>query len=142
MKCLVLEPFQTKRGEIPAGQVVNLSKEAAVRLLNEGKIEPLRAAIKVYSRILDAYLWVVQDEADREALHGVSDPVYTADEIRKLHAQKPSPETLRRVHEAKRAFPDSIVREVKPKAHEARHERAGKAGEEETPALPARGLFS
>ncbi|MDA8171856.1 MAG: hypothetical protein M0Z48_08535 [Nitrospiraceae bacterium] len=119
MKCLVLEPFQTKRGEIPAGQVINLSKEAAVRLINEGEVEPLdRVAVKVYSRILDAYLWVVQDEADREALkasEGVSGAIYTADEVSMLHSQKPSPEVLRRVHEVKQLFPGSIVREVKRK---------------------------
>ena len=69
MKCLVLEPFQTKRGEMPAGQVVSLSKEAAIRLINEGKVEPLdRIAVKIYSSILGAYLWVIQDKADGEAL--------------------------------------------------------------------------
>ncbi|MDA8169513.1 MAG: hypothetical protein M0Z59_07430 [Nitrospiraceae bacterium] len=113
MRYLVLETFQTKQGQIQAGQLVSLSKDAAIRLINEGKIEPLKAAIKVYSRILDAYLWVIQNEADRETLRGISDPVYTADEIDKLHSQKPSPEALRRVHEVKQTFPGAIIREVK-----------------------------
>ena len=149
MKYLVMVPLKVKgaQGEtdIPVGQVVNLSKEAAIKLLNEGKIESLKAAVKIYSRILDAYLWVVQDEADREALEGVSEPVYTAGEIHKLHAQKPAPEDLRRVQEVKQTFPGEIVREVNPKTPEARQERAEKAIAGENPeraALPARGLFS
>ena len=107
-----------------------------------------RLAIKIYSRILDACLWVIQDEADREALkasEGVQGAVYTKDEIHKLYAQKPSPEALRRIHEVKQTFPGAIVLEVKPKTDEARQERAGKAfGERplDTPALPAKGLFS
>ncbi|MDA8085712.1 MAG: hypothetical protein M0Z75_03345 [Nitrospiraceae bacterium] len=85
-----------------------------------------RMAVKIHSRILDAYLWVVQNEADRKALQGVSEPVYAADEIHKLHAQKPSPEALRRVHEVKQAFPGAIVREVKPGGPETRKPRVEK----------------
>ena len=151
MRCLVLDSFKARTDtgemEIKPDQIVFLPKEAAIKLLNEGKVEPVeKAAVKIYSRILDVYLWIVQDEADREALkasEGVSGAVYTADEVRKLKGA--SPAALRRVHECKCLFPGAIVREVKPKADEARQERAGKAlGERrlDTPALPAKGLFS
>ena len=135
MKYLVMVPLKVKgtqgKIDIPAGQVVNLSKEAAIRLLNEGKVEPLdQVAVKIYSQTLDAYLWVVKDVADREALQGVSDPVYTAAEITKLRAQKPSPEALRRVHKVKQAFPGAVVREVKSRNPEARQEHVEKVSSE------------
>ncbi|MDA8086739.1 MAG: hypothetical protein M0Z75_08575 [Nitrospiraceae bacterium] len=121
MRCLVLDSFKARTDtgemEIKPGQIVSLPKEAAIRLLNESKVEPIqRTAIKVYSRILDACLWVVQDEADREALQaseGISSAVYTVDEVHRLYEKKAGPTILRRVHEVKQLFPGSIIREVK-----------------------------
>lgn len=118
MKYLVIETFQSKQGEIQAGQIVSLSKEAAIRLMNEGKAEPVqRTAVKVYSRVLDAFLWVVPDEPARDALkasEGISGAVYTVDEVHRLKGATPG--ALRRVHETKQTFPGSTVRDAKTKA--------------------------
>lgn len=86
-------------------------------------------AVKIHSRILDACLWVVQGEADRAALiasENIQEPIYTADEIDKLHVQKPSPEALRRIHTVKKGFPGAIIREIKPNASETRREQVEK----------------
>ena len=44
-------------------------------------------AVKVWSELLQAHLWVVADEEDIElfTIHGLRGEIYTADEIRKLN---------------------------------------------------------
>jgi hypothetical protein len=44
-------------------------------------------AVKVWSELLQANLWIVADEKDIElfTIHGLRGEIYTADEIRKLN---------------------------------------------------------
>jgi hypothetical protein len=60
-----------------------------------------RVAVKVYSEILQAYLWVVAADKDIHSLRsqGVSGAVYTANEIRKLKSL--NKESLREIHRVK-----------------------------------------
>ena len=69
MRYKVLEPFRVKTSkeemELQAGQVITLPQDKAIRLLNEGRITPIdKVAYKVYSEILQAYLWVVETDKD------------------------------------------------------------------------------
>ena len=120
MKCHVLEPFKvrTSRGEIDLlpGQIITLDKDKAIKLLKEGKIIPTNnIAYKIYSNILQAFLWVVDTDDDMWALkkEGVTDPIYTADEVRKLKGI--SKEGLKRVHRVKEVFEGSKVRNMQKK---------------------------
>jgi hypothetical protein len=70
---------------------------------------PARIAVKIYSEILDHFLWVLQDSSGIDDLisQGVNDAVYTYAEIRKLKGI--SPDNLRKIHEAKIIFPMSQI---------------------------------
>lgn len=116
----VLTSFQarTDRGEmeIQAGQIVTLAKDQAIKLINEGKIIPIgKVAYKIYSNILQAYLWVVDTDEDMWALQneGATEPIYAADEVQKLKGI--SKEGLRRAHRVKEVFEGSKVRSVRPR---------------------------
>ena len=118
MKCQVLEPFRVKtsQGEIELlpGQIVALDKDKAIKLLNDGKVIPTNnVAYKIYSNILQAFLWVVDTDEDMWALRkeGVRETIYTSDEVRKLKGI--SKEGLKRVHRAKEVFEGSKVRDVR-----------------------------
>ena len=105
----------TDRGEVEvkAGQIITLAKDQALKLLNEGKIIPAeKAAYKIYSNILQAYLWVADTDEDMWALknEGATEPIYTADEVRKLTGI--GKEGLKRVHKVKELFEGSKVRGV------------------------------
>lgn len=118
MRYQVLEPFKVKTSkeeiELQHGQLVTLPQDKAIRLLNEGKITPIeKVAYKVWSEILQAYLWVVADDEAMKALksQGISEAIYTANEIRRLKGL--SKDSLRELHKVKEVFPESVVEDVK-----------------------------
>jgi|Deesub1362A_J573_1020465.scaffolds.fasta_scaffold00319_21 hypothetical protein len=114
----ISEPIKlrTSKGEVELrkGQTVTLPCNVALKLLNEGRIIPVgRVAYKVYSDILQAYLWVVADERDVKALRASDDiagAIYTGTEIEKLKAVPK--EGLKIIHKVKELFPEAIVQEV------------------------------
>jgi hypothetical protein len=122
MKYKVLDSFkaQTDKGEIElqAGQIITLPHDKALRLLNEGKITPIeRAAYKVYSEILQAYLWVVDTAEDMGFLRsqGISEAIYTTNEIRKLKGI--SKDSLKEIYKVKEVFEGSKVEEITRKVN-------------------------
>lgn len=99
---------------IKAGAVFELPKEKALPLIEAGLITPEgRVAYKVYSNILQCFLWVVQDDADADKLiaEGISEPIYTGHEIVEL--KKLSRDDLRAIHEVKTIFEQAQVEDVK-----------------------------
>lgn len=125
MKYKVLDSFKalTKEGEmeLQTGQLVTLPHEKAIKLLNEGKITPVeKISYKVYSEILQGYLWVVDTDKDLHSLRsqGVSEAIYTADEIKMLQGM--DKDSLRTLHRAKETFPESTIKEITKK--ENKHE--------------------
>ncbi len=120
MKCQVLKPFRVKTSqgemELQPGQIIMLEKGKAIKLLTEGKVIPANnVAYKIYSNILQAFLWVVDTDEDMWALRneGVTEPIYTSDEVRKLKGI--SKEGLKRVHKVKEVFEGSKVRDMQKK---------------------------
>ncbi|MFH0774177.1 MAG: hypothetical protein V2A53_01590 [bacterium] len=118
MKYQVLDTFKVKTStgemELQTGQIITLPYDKALRLLNECKISPLeKVAYKVYSEILQAYLWVVDIDQDLHSLRsqGKTEAIYTGDEIRKLRSL--SKDSLKEIHKVKEVFPESIVDEIK-----------------------------
>lgn len=123
MRYRVLDSFkaQTTKGEmeLKAGQVITLPKDKAISLIEAGKIIPVeRVAYRIYSEILHAYLWVVDTDEDMHFLRGrgVSEAIYTADEIRKLKGM--DKENLKAIHRVKEVFEDSKIEQVMPKKGE------------------------
>ena len=97
-------------------QVINLSKEEAIPLIEDGTITPIeRVAYRVYSEILQAYLWVADTDEDMHTLRGqgVTEVIYSKDEIRKL--RKLSKKDLKAIHEVKIAFPESSIENIEKK---------------------------
>ncbi|MBT9169150.1 MAG: hypothetical protein DDT19_02504 [Syntrophomonadaceae bacterium] len=120
MKYQTLDIFKVKtlQGEmvLHPGQVINLQPEKAIKLLNEGKITPLeKVAYKVYSEILQAYLWIVDTDRDMHSLRsqGITEAIYSFKEIKEL--MKLSKEDLKEIHRVKEAFPESTIEEINKK---------------------------
>jgi len=113
----VLKEFETETPEgtfqLKEGQRVRLSKEEAIPLIQDGLIHPIeKVAYRIYSNILQAYLWVIETDADMHTLRGqdVSEAIYTKAEIQKLKGV--DKEHLKAVHEVKTVFENSKVEEV------------------------------
>lgn len=101
------------------GQVIRLSKEEAFPLIENGMIVPIwKTYYRIYSGILQAYLWVVETDEDMKALKAtekVTEPIYSAHEVRKLKGM--GKEGLKAVHRAKEIFQDAKVETVFRAAH-------------------------
>jgi len=122
MRYQVKKPFKVRTSdgemELQPGQVVTLSKEMAVQLVNTGKIIPIeRVAYRIYSEILEAVLWVVDTDEDMRTLkdRNITEPIYTADEIRKLKGI--NKEDIKKVHKVKEVFENSKVEDFQQKKH-------------------------
>ncbi len=117
MKYYVLDTFtaQTTQGErtLLPGQIITIPKEKSFALLTEGKITPVeRTAYRIYSEILQAFLWVVETDHDTHALRtqNVNEPIYTGREIQEL--KKVSKTDLKTILEVKTIFPMATVEEI------------------------------
>jgi hypothetical protein len=105
--------LKTQDGEVelkPGDTFKPKSRAAIKSLLAEGKIKPL--AVKVWSEILQDYLWVVDTDKDMHSLRasqGASEAIYTSGEVKKLKGL--SKDSLREIHKVKEIFKDSKVEE-------------------------------
>lgn len=107
--------IKTGAGEmlLQAGQIITLPHETAIRLLNEGRITPVEKVVyRIYSNILQAFLWVTENEAGADKLRaeGISEPIYTGHEIKEL--RKMPKEALKAIHNTKTVFEGSTVKEA------------------------------
>lgn len=111
----VLKETETLEGTfmLKEGQKVRLSKEEAIPLIQDGLIQPIeKVAHRIYSNILQAYLWVVADDKDRGTLRAsqsITEAIYTHDEIKKLKGL--SKDSLREIHKVKQVFENSKIKE-------------------------------
>lgn len=117
MRYHVLKPFKVKTPkeeiELKPRQVITLSHDKAIKLLSEGKITPVeKVAYKVYSEILQTFLWVVYGPKDMSTLRdqGITEAIYIEQEIAEL--KKLPKETLKVIHEVKEVFPMSTIEKV------------------------------
>ena len=123
MKYNVLEiiSLKTSKGEIELhpGQVVALNDDIAIKLLNQVKIALLgKASYRIYSKILDDYLWVVATEkALQELLYeSIKDVVYTQEEVSQMIDEGVTKEELKSIHKVKSAFPVSSIEGISKKS--------------------------
>lgn len=119
----ILKEFETETLEgtliLKEGQKVRLSKEEAIPLIQDGLIQPVeKVAYRIYSEILQAYLWVVDTDQDMHLLRasqGITEAIYSHDEIKEL--RKLSKEDLKENHKVKEIFPESTIEEIKRNAN-------------------------
>jgi len=114
----VLKEFETETPEgtlmLKEGQKVKLSKEEAIPLIQDGLIQPIeKVAYRIYSEVLQAYLWVVDTDEDMHSLRsqGVKEAIYIQHETTKL--KELSKEELNEIHKVKETFSESTVEEIK-----------------------------
>jgi hypothetical protein len=103
MKYVALKPLKTRKSEYQIGDIIETSDKGVILpLIEQGFVRPLeRVAYKIYSETLGCSLWIVKTGKDMHALRsqGVSEAIYTADEVERLKPLKE--DELRVVHEAK-----------------------------------------
>lgn len=90
------------------------SREKTGSAVQGGQIK--RPVYKIYSKLLDSYLWIVETEADMHALkarEATTEAIYTYDEIGRLKGLSKS--ALQAIHMTKKTFPGSIVEQTKPR---------------------------
>ena len=92
---------------------MNLMDKYLARAKRETAIEaqksPLRVAVKMYSPILEGYLWVVQDRESWPHLESMDVPVYDAGEIQELEGKGLTPSELKALNETKKVFKGSRI---------------------------------
>ncbi|NCO67006.1 MAG: hypothetical protein COY75_03920 [Nitrospirae bacterium CG_4_10_14_0_8_um_filter_41_23] len=77
------------------------------------KMKPAKKkVVRVWSELLQAYLWVVDTDQDSHSLmsQGVSEAICTHDEIDKL--KDLSKDSLKAINKVKEAFPESTIEEI------------------------------
>ncbi|GAX59893.1 2-hydroxychromene-2-carboxylate isomerase [Candidatus Scalindua japonica] len=123
MKFRALKTIKLKisKGEIELHpeQVVALKNDVAVMLFNQGKITPVgKASYRIYSKILEDYLWVVATERGLQELvdECVKDAIYTQEEVSNLIGEGISKEGLVAIHKVKNAFPGSSIKDISKKS--------------------------
>ena len=69
---------------------------------------------KIYSRILDNYLWIVATDKELKELvsEGIKETIYTHEEVSRMIDEGVSKEGLKTIHKVKKAFPLSSVEDV------------------------------
>lgn len=118
MKCRILKPLKANgEKELNPGDIVDVPKNLAIKYIEKGKIIPTeKVAYRIYSNILQAYLWVVADNNDREAVRAsqdVTEAIYSHDEIKELKGL--NKDSLIEIHKVKEVFEQSKVMECKKK---------------------------
>ncbi len=110
----------TPKGDVSLkkDQVIKIPHDITLQLINYYKIESVEpATYRIYSEILNDYLWIVEIDHDKGQLlsEGVQEPIYTHDEIKEMKGKRIPKDHLEQIHECKRVFKKSIVEDVKRK---------------------------
>jgi len=101
-----IERLNTRLVEFEDAIVFNSNKVPEISLT---EVARCNIALKIYSSVLNCHVWFCPDEQMVEEILE-DDPAaitYTVDEIMNLTKLNPSPEQLRRIHDAKEVFTGS-----------------------------------
>lgn len=118
MRFITLIPLKLKNAEglieLKKGDTFEPTNlEKILPLIESGKVRPAeKAAYKIYSEILDAFLWICETGADKQKLQkeGITEPIYTGAEIaglKKLPKDDNSAQVLNCIHRIKSTFEGS-----------------------------------
>ncbi len=91
------------------------SKPSEIEEHQKSRTTSKKKSYKIYSKILDAYLWVVATDVEMRKMldEGIEEPIYTYEDVTKLEGV--SKEELQVIHKFKRIFPGSKVEDIKHK---------------------------
>ncbi len=83
------------------------------------ELKQIRKTYKIYSKILEDYLWLVATDKEMRELvaEGIKDAIYTHDDIKKLEGM--SKDGLRKINIIKKVLPGSTVEEIGQKNNNA-----------------------
>ncbi len=119
MKYSVLENIRlkTSKGEfvLRPGQVTALHNDVAIKLINEGRITPIgKVTYKIYSKILDDYLWIVATDKELKELvtEGIKDVIYAQEEVSRMIDEGVPKEGLKAIHKVKKTISGSTVENI------------------------------
>lgn len=87
--------------------------KAAIQSLYFEEAPTGRVAYRIYSELLQTHLWVCETDKDMHSLRtsqGITEAIYTADEIRKLKGM--NRESLKAIHKVKEVFENSEIIET------------------------------
>lgn len=112
MRYIAVKPIQFRNKKVEAGDTFTIKNEDAIKPLIESGVVRRIEGYKIYSELLGCCLWVVADDEDMRSLRlqGISEAVYTADEIKKLKGI--DKDSLKAVHKVKEVFEDSKVEDL------------------------------
>lgn len=73
-----------------------------------------KKAYRIYSKILEDYLWIVATDKERKELvtEGINDVIYTQEEVSKLMGEDVTKEGLVAIHKVKKAFAGASVEDI------------------------------
>ncbi len=74
-------------------------------------LRQVRYTYKIYSKILDEYLWVAANDEELKKLigEGTTEVIYTQDEILKLFSLNLSDDAIKKIHSVKKTFRGSVI---------------------------------
>lgn len=69
---------------------------------------------KIYSRILDDYLWIVANDKELQELvdEGIKETIYTQEEVSRMIDEGVSKEGLKAIHKVKKSFTGAMVEDI------------------------------
>ncbi len=112
MKIRVTHQVKLKRNgqeiTIEPGKLIALPDEVAIELIRQGRAAPF-FAVKIWSNILQDFLWVVGSPQDMEGIDPGNLSIYQWQEIQQLIDNHVDSAMLRMIHNAKRTFTGAVV---------------------------------
>ncbi|ODS34504.1 MAG: hypothetical protein SCARUB_00380 [Candidatus Scalindua rubra] len=78
------------------------------------ELKQIRKTYKIYSKILDDYLWIVANGKELQELvtEGVKDVIYTQEEVSRMIDECVSKEGLKVIHKVKKSFTGATVENI------------------------------
>lgn len=109
--------IKTSKGEtdLHPGQVIALQNDIAIRLINDGRIDPVgKIAYKIHSKILGDDLWIVDTEKELQGMvdEGVTETIYTQKEVSMMIDEGVSKDGLVAIHKVKNDFSGSGIEDI------------------------------
>lgn len=87
------------------------------KYLSRVKLDNIKAekkAYKIYSKVLNDYLWLVGTEKELQEMvaEGIKEAIYTHEEVSRMIDEGVSKEGLAAIHKVKRNFPKSTIEDI------------------------------
>jgi hypothetical protein len=94
---------------VPLLEELKANKDKVIK-----KLKRVRKTHKIYSKILEDYLWIVATDKELQGLvdEGINETIYTQEEVSKMIDGDVTKEGLKAIHRVKKFFPGSSVEDI------------------------------